>query len=214
MSLSAGIRRSTYGSSARADLSGAITANDPFLNIAWKRDQQQGEIRSKLFGEYNFENIMAAVCIGNYFGIAPEKTGEVISAYQPGNNRSQMTETSRNILILDSYNANPSSMKAALENFSRVAGKPRMVILGDMMELGEHSLSEHTEILAQIRELQFNKVFLVGEFFSRAAAGGPEKCFRDTGEAEEYFHHEPISGCKILLKGSRKMQLEKLIPLL
>jgi UDP-N-acetylmuramoyl-tripeptide--D-alanyl-D-alanine ligase len=208
--LSNGMRLSTYGSDKNAGCRGEIAERDPYLSVAWSRGPLNGLIRTKLCGDYNFENVMAALCIGLYFGISPEQIEQAVSDYNPENNRSQWIRSDRNVLILDAYNANPSSMKAALNNFHKIDAPSKTIILGDMMELGEYSLGEHREIIALVRKLFFSNVFVVGEIFSRAAYGGNEVCFANTNEAELWFRDHPLSGTTILIKGSRKMQLENL----
>ena len=208
--LSEGMKISTYGSGENAGCKGVITDRDPYLAVSWSAGPQNGLIRTRLFGDYNFENIMAAVCIGLYFGVSPGQIENAVGAYIPDNNRSQWIRTDRNAMVLDSYNANPSSMKAALVNFHETDAPSKMVILGDMMELGEFSLDEHRDIIALVRKLSFNKIFVVGELFSQAASGGAEICFPGATEAENWFRDHPVHDMTILLKGSRKMQLEKL----
>ncbi|MCU0370400.1 MAG: UDP-N-acetylmuramoyl-tripeptide--D-alanyl-D-alanine ligase [Bacteroidales bacterium] len=212
--LAKGMRMITYGSSALAGCSGTITERYPYLSVRWRSGGQTGKVDSKLFGDYNFENIMAAICIGLNFGIAPELIEHEIGNYQPDNNRSQMIKTRKNILILDAYNANPSSMKAALVNFAEHAARSKMIILGDMMELGEYSHQEHLEIVDLIRKLHFDKVVLVGEIFGSAAKGGDEICFGTISEVEIWLQNHPVLDQSILVKGSRKMQLERIRNLL
>jgi len=208
--LSDGMKIFSYGSGENARCKGEITEREPSLAVAWYAGQLSGLVRTRLYGDYNFENVMAAIAIGLYFGVSPEKIENAISAFQPENNRSQVTRTDHNVLVLDAYNANPSSMAAALNNFHKYTAPAKMIILGDMMELGEHSLEEHREIIALVRKLSFNQVCYVGEQFSRAAKGGHELCFTSMQQAEKWFRDHPVRNMTILLKGSRKMMLEKL----
>lgn len=208
--LSEGIRSAAYGTGENVNYKGMITGRDPYLYISWSAGKQNGYIRTTLFGDYNFENVMAALSIGLFFGVSPEKMESAISTYIPDNNRSQWIQTRSNTLILDAYNANPSSMKAALLNFHEMDSRSKMIILGDMMELGENSPVEHRDILNFVRKLQFNKVYLIGELFSHAATGGEEICFTGADEAVNWFRNHPVLDMTIFLKGSRKMQLEKL----
>lgn len=212
--LSDGMKIFSYGSGENAGCKGEITEREPSLAVAWYAGQLSGLVRTRLYGDYNFENVMAAIAIGLYFGVSPEKIENAISACQPENNRSQVTRTDHNVLVLDAYNANPSSMAAALNNFHKYTAPAKMIILGDMMELGEHSLEEHREIIALVRKLSFNQVCYVGEQFSQAAKGGHELCFTGMQQAEKWFRDHPVRNMTILLKGSRKMQLEKLSNLL
>lgn len=211
---SEGIKSVTYGTGKEAYCKGLITSKDPYLAIDWSAGQHNGRINTRLFGDYNFENVMAAICIGIYFKISALDIEKAINAYIPDNNRSQIIRTDHNILIMDAYNANPSSMRAALENFHKMDAPAKTIILGDMMELGDRSLEEHHDIIALTRKLAFHKVFLVGHLFRQAAIGGEEICFNNIGEAELWFRKYPLNDMMILLKGSRKMQLEDLSHLL
>ena len=208
--ISDGINCFTYSSNANSDCKGKLTGKDPTLIITWKSGKQSGNIRTGLYGDYNFENVMAAVAIGIYFGVNAQNIDQSIASYQPENNRSQISRTDSNILILDAYNANPSSMATALANFKDFNSPSKMIILGDMMELGESSLEEHREIVALVRKLSFNRVCLIGEQFGRAAKGGQELCFDSIQQAEIWFRNHPVRDVTIMLKGSRKMMLEKL----
>jgi UDP-N-acetylmuramoyl-tripeptide--D-alanyl-D-alanine ligase len=212
--LSEGMKISGYGSGENSDCQGRIAGKDPYLSISWSAGQLKGLVRTMLFGDYNFENVMAAISIGLYFGVSPEQIEKAIGSYIPDNNRSQVMQTGRNTLVLDAYNANPSSMKASLINFHNMEARSRMIILGDMMELGEHSLEEHKNMIALTRKLSFDKVFFIGELFSMAARDGKEICFADINEAMAWFRVNPVLDMTILLKGSRKMQLEQLTNLL
>jgi UDP-N-acetylmuramoyl-tripeptide--D-alanyl-D-alanine ligase len=178
--------------------------------VGWRGRHTSGNIRSLLYGDYNLENILAAISIGTYFNIDPAKIDDAISTYQPDNNRSQWIKTGSNLLILDAYNANPSSMKTALRNFQQMAASPKMAILGDMMELGEQSLAEHREIISLARELSFDRLFLIGHQFRQACSPGDGTCFSDINQAMDWFRENKVSGMSILLKGSRKMKLEAL----
>lgn len=208
--LSEGIDSTGYGAVPDAYCKGNILANDPYLQISWSAGDQTGTIYTNLYGDYNFENILAAVCVGLYFGITPQKINEAIGSYIPENNRSQLIRTERNIIMLDAYNANPSSMKAALEHFSQIEASSKMVILGDMMELGTSGHEEHEKIISLANELGFENLFFIGETFYAVAGMHKDNFFRDSREAESWFLEHPVNGKTILLKGSRKMQLENL----
>jgi len=214
LQLSEGLKLSSYGSGENAGCKGVITEKRPFLAVAWSAGQLNGFIRTRLYGDYNFENVMAAVSVGLYFGVPPEQIEKAICSYIPDNNRSQLIRTDRNVLVLDAYNANPSSMKAALSSFYEMDAPAKMIILGDMMELGENGIEEHINIIALTRKLSFENVIVIGELFSRAAKGGEEICLTGIREAQEWFRDHPVHDMTILLKGSRIMQLEKLSNLL
>lgn len=160
-----------------------------------------------LVGEYNAENVSAAICVGDYFGISKEAALAAIRAYVPSNNRSQLMQTGRNTVVVDAYNANPTSMTAAINAF-----KGNCFILGAMRELGDYSHLEHQNIVNMLLERKADKVLLVGEEYKSTTAPYP---IYDSVEALcEQLQKEPLEGCTILLKGSRSNQLEKVIPLL
>ena len=160
-----------------------------------------------LVGEYNAENVSAAICVGDYFGISKEAALAAIRAYVPSNNRSQLMQTGRNTVVVDAYNANPTSMTAAINAF-----KGNCFILGAMRELGDYSHLEHQNIVNMLLERKADKVLLVGEEYKSTTAPYP---IYDSVEALcEQLQKEPLEGCTILLKGSRSNQLEKAIPLL
>lgn len=210
LELSAGISRRTYGSSSRCDCRGKIVTSLPFLEISWLHDGMEMKINTKLFGDYNFSNIMAAICAADQLGVSQEKISEAIAGYVPSNNRSQVVETGRNTLILDAYNANPSSMKAALEQFSRLKSEKKMVIAGDMLELGPSGPDEHRTLLEFIAGLGIDKVILVGPVLSGLNTNERFISFEDAGKALKWILEQGIEGFTILLKGSRKIGLESL----
>jgi UDP-N-acetylmuramoyl-tripeptide--D-alanyl-D-alanine ligase len=209
--LSESLERISYGARPDAMCSGKILESFPALRIMWNfRDKMKGNTVTHLPGEYNFENVMAAICVGAYFNVPANNITRSIQNYLPNNNRSQRYETRRNTLILDAYNANPSSMKAALENFSRVSSSNKLAILGDMMELGQYARAEHEEIIRLLESFNINDAILIGGNFCQAATGSGFLCFHDTEEADKWLSEHPISDKTILVKGSRKMALEKL----
>jgi UDP-N-acetylmuramoyl-tripeptide--D-alanyl-D-alanine ligase len=172
-------------------------------------------IHTQLTGAHNRENIAAALAIGAYFEVDPQDAVAAIESYQPDNLRSQREVTARNILYLDCYNANPSSTKAVLESFAaaREANRQKVLILGDMLELGEFAATEHEGILFLIRRLGFTSVYLVGELFTAASAGA-FPAFPTASALAEHLQEHPLTDRAILLKGSRGIGLESLIPLL
>lgn len=175
-------------------------------------------ISSNLVGKYNFENICAAICIGKFFGVSTTEIKKAIEEYIPANNRSQVVKTSRNILILDAYNANPNSMKAAIENFSEMKGNSKWIILGDMLELGQYEQEEHRNILHLIREKKLQNVILVGEKFSKAFSEiGELACIRvkNSHELIQKLQTEiKINNSLVLIKGSRSIKLEEAVEFL
>ncbi len=172
------------------------------------------KMRSNLVGDYNRENILAAVSIGTYFSISNEKIKQAIEGYTPEFFRSQFKKTKSNRIILDAYNANPTSMEAALKNFHHHPGLNKVLILGEMKELGDSSGEEHAKLIRLIHDMGFKHVFLVGEAFRGIDKPTGWKCFGNVGEMISELQKKPFNDTTILLKGSRAVQLEKLLPYL
>ncbi len=211
MSKSKGHERITYGRSAEADSSGNVNGSGAFLEVVFAgADEQAYHVTTKLIGGYNLPNVLAAVAIGQHFGVPDQRIAEAISAYAPSNNRSQFTDTGRNQLVLDAYNANPTSMAAALENFAAMqSDRPKLVIIGDMLELGPDSGKEHQEIVALVKKLKLDARF-VGKEFAKAT---PDALPSAT-DLNERIAAAPITGRLILVKGSRGIKLETVVPAL
>jgi UDP-N-acetylmuramoyl-tripeptide--D-alanyl-D-alanine ligase len=166
-------------------------------------------IKTNLFGKYNYWNIKAAMATGLYFGVKLTDVADAIMSYVPANNRSQVRATEKNTLVCDSYNANPSSMHQAIESFAALDAEKKMVILGDMFELGEKSASEHQKIVNELINIRFSDVLLAGNEFSLAAAGTHFRTFANSQSLIDYLKKDPPKGCTILIKGSRGMGLER-----
>ncbi|MEA3444678.1 MAG: UDP-N-acetylmuramoyl-tripeptide--D-alanyl-D-alanine ligase [Bacteroidota bacterium] len=202
-----------YGSTPQSSLFGQTTETYPYLGIEFFDNNdvilQPYNISTHLAGSYNFENIMAAIKIGLHFNITKEKIIGAIENYKPGNNRSQVIKTSENTLIADAYNANPTSMKLAIDNFQKMKGEKKCLILGDMLELGKYSQEEHREILYQINSFLWNKVLLIGPEFIRVSKEFEFDNFSDVNALIEYLQNHKITDSIILLKGSRGIKLEK-----
>lgn len=186
------------------------TPEEPFVRI-----ELDGRcIKSQLVGAYNATNILAAMAVGEYFGVKREDAAAAIEGYCPTNNRSQMSRTSRNTLIVDAYNANPSSMEAALDNFSLIEAENKIALLGDMRELGNDSVQEHIKILKHLKEKSI-KAYLVGDEFRKALEACPEYkalgWFKDSDSLASELTDKPISDTVIIIKGSRGIQMEKTI---
>jgi UDP-N-acetylmuramoyl-tripeptide--D-alanyl-D-alanine ligase len=172
-------------------------------------------VETHLAGAYNATNIVAAIAVGLHFGISVEEAVEAVSSYIPKNNRSQMEKTERNILIQDAYNANPSSMAAALDNLILVEAECKGALLGDMRELGEESEAEHLKVLNQVLSMGLDLVCLVGDEFKKALAARPStavKWFASSEDLAIWLKENPVSGMTILVKGSRGIQMEKTLP--
>lgn len=184
-------------------------AEHPFLML---RLSDGREVNTKLVGAYNADNVLAALCVGDYFGVERSAAIAAIEAYVPSNNRSQMQKTDRNVLIVDAYNANPSSMDAALSNFEGFEAASKIVLLGDMLELGETSVEEHRKIVEKVARCGF-KAYYVGEEFAKA---GASPCFASSDELAEYIstHLDAFTGAAILVKGSRGKRMERTISVL
>jgi UDP-N-acetylmuramoyl-tripeptide--D-alanyl-D-alanine ligase len=190
-----------------------ISAN-PFLRMKMTNRKKEFFINTKLIGRYNAENVKAAIRIGKFFKVEINNILKEIESYQPENNRSQFYQTSSNTLFLDAYNANPTSMKLAIEDFISLNYKNKLLILGDMFELGNDSLMEHKKILSLLKEKKVTNVFLIGEYFSKANNNPVYKTFQNTEKFLKWVKVNPVSSYYILIKGSRVMQLENVVELL
>ncbi|MCH3883155.1 UDP-N-acetylmuramoyl-tripeptide--D-alanyl-D-alanine ligase [Tenacibaculum aquimarinum] len=178
---------------------------NPFVKLSFHKV----DIQSNLIGAYNFNNIAAAITIGEYFNISFEKIKSAIENYVSKNNRSQIIEKFSNKIILDAYNANPTSMKAAIESFNILNATKKTVILGDMFELGKTSLEEHQSIADLVASFYFNNVFLIGENFCKTETNSHQ--FKSFEDLKEYLSKNNIDNSSILIKGSRGMALERIV---
>jgi len=203
-----------YGQDAANTVSGELLENAPFLKLQWKlHDGGQHVVQSQLTGAYNLDNILAAICIGNFFGLTAEEINNGIAGYQPQNNRSQITKTENNTLICDYYNANPSSMAVAIENIGKLDAPHKVLILGDMFELGEESPAEHVGIIEKAMQTPADQHIFIGHEFYKSK-GKVNATFYDTAEdAIAGLKDHPIKNATILIKGSRGMALERLVGL-
>jgi len=197
---------------------GELECCNPCLKFRWRKGES-GEwhsVQTNLIGAYNIDNALAAITIGLHFGVSEQAASDSIAGYVPSNNRSQLTKTERNSLVVDAYNANPTSMQAALENFSLMQATGKMLILGDMRELGDSSQEEHIRTVNLISQLGFSNVVLVGDEFGKAVAAtdAPFRVFAHAGQTAEWIKSAGISGQTILIKGSNSMKLVTLVELL
>jgi len=210
-----------YGANNTANLiSGQLIENSPYLTLQWTNNStgESYNVKSQLTGAYNLDNILAAICIGVYFKLSAEEINAGISGYQPKNNRSQITQTTTNTLICDYYNANPSSMAVAIENLGKIEAKHKVLVLGDMFEMGGESAAEHEAIIKKAMETQVDeRIFIGGEFASQKSEVGSRKSeaiFYNTAEdAIAGLKANPIKNATVLIKGSRGMALERLVEL-
>ena len=188
---------------------GELIDANPFVKV---KAENGSELETKLIGAYNFENIMAALCIGKYFGVSPDDANAAIEQYEPGNMRSQMVKKGTNTIILDAYNANPSSMQAAVENLAAMNSNNKVVILGDMFELEEEADKEHRLIGQLLQNKNFDQVYLCGKLFKSALPEIPEaKYFENKTALIESLKMHPVSDSTILVKASRGIGLETIV---
>ena len=209
-------------SNAEGCVVGQMEGCDPYLRLRWcengldleerNEEQQWYHVSTRLIGGYNLDNVLAAITVGLQFAVEPAQICHAIESYVPQNNRSQLVETAHNHLIVDAYNANPTSMEAALDNFSLMTANPKMVIMGEMRELGDSSREEHGHIVKVLKRCRFDTVWLVGDEFRDI------KChyrkFRDVGEVKAAIGQERPEGYYILIKGSNGNRLFELPELL
>jgi UDP-N-acetylmuramoyl-tripeptide--D-alanyl-D-alanine ligase len=172
------------------------------------------KIKTKLFGAYNIENVRAAIATGLFFGVEMKDTADAVRKYEPANNRSQVKVTKKNVLICDSYNANPFSMMMALDSFCKIKAEKKICILGDMLELGEKSRDEHKKIVRALKDRDLKNSLLTGTNFRKISRGSSFKTFASVDELKDFLKSEPLKGYHILIKGSRGMALEQIYDLL
>ncbi len=211
-SMSTGLKNVSFYSINKTSLvQGEVTQSDVFLKFKWKTPAYTSpEVCTQLTGEYNLENAMAAVAVGEYFKVPQNKIVQALEDYKPSNNRSQIKKTNRNTLILDAYNANITSTRAAIKNLDQVESElDKFFILGDMLELGESSEKEHEDVMKLTRELGMLGIF-VGSEYKRADRANMFAVFDTSAELKEYLDHKIIKGKLILIKGSRGIKLEVL----
>ena len=198
---------------ADANVYGQIIACDPFLRLRWRENGGEWhEVTTHLIGSYNLDNALAAVTVGRHFDMTAEQICHAIESYTPSNNRSQLTETPYNHLVVDAYNANPTSMAAALDNFSLMEVSPKMAILGEMRELGESSAEEHRRVVERLASCPFDEVWLVGKEFKDIEC--PYRKFDDVEQVKAAIAENRPEGRYILIKGSNGTRLFQLPELL
>jgi UDP-N-acetylmuramoyl-tripeptide--D-alanyl-D-alanine ligase len=198
----------TYGTHS-ASLTGVISDSSEFLEVSITKGADLGNIKTKLVGEYNLPNVLLAMAIGKYFKVPEEKIKSALENYTPSNSRSQLIEKDGNKIILDAYNANPSSMKAAIENFAKMDGAGKVLILGGMMELGPESIQEHQYLVNLINSYQWKNVALVGGDFNKIKH--PYLNFENSTQAKSWYKDQNFTKEIILIKGSRSTQMEKVL---
>jgi len=198
----------TYGTHD-ATVTGHVKDSSELLSVSISSGADIDDIKTNLVGEYNLPNVLLAVAIGKYFNVPGEKIKAALEDYVPSNSRSQLIKKDGNHIILDAYNANPTSMKAAIDNFARMDGMDKVLILGGMMELGNESLHEHQNLVDLISTYPWKSVVLVGGDFKRT--NHPYLYFDNSTQAKVWFHTQHFNGSNILIKGSRSTQMEKVL---
>lgn len=198
-----------YGTMDNDHVIGKTLPNENFLKVQITQGLDNGIISTQLVGEYNLPNILAAVTVGKFFEVPEDKIRSAIENYAPSNSRSQLIEKDSNKIILDAYNANPSSMKLAIENFAKKRSENKILMLGAMAELGKQSLEEHQEIIDLIKKHSWKEVVLVGGDFLRLSH--PFLSFENSLLAKKWFVDQHFKNGYILVKGSRSMQMEKIL---
>jgi UDP-N-acetylmuramoyl-tripeptide--D-alanyl-D-alanine ligase len=190
-------------------IEGQTIKSEPFLEVNILKGAETGSIKTQLVGDYNLPNVLAAVTVGKHFNVIDKKIKESIENYTPSNSRSQLIESGTNKIILDAYNANPSSMKVAIENFSATTADNKVLLLGAMAELGDESLSEHEAIVELLKKGNWGNVVLVGGDFLNI--NHPYLQFQNSAEAKEWLRQQHFENTHLLIKGSRSMKMESVL---
>jgi UDP-N-acetylmuramoyl-tripeptide--D-alanyl-D-alanine ligase len=208
-SMSARIEHIIFYGQSKGLVQGNVAANEPFIEVAITHGLSIDRINSQLVGDYNLPNILCAATIGKYFGVPDASIKSAIEAYAPSNSRSQLIERGTNHIILDAYNANPSSMKAAIENFVHLKADKKVLVLGAMMELGETSIEEHENLIRFIEQFEWAEVITVGGDFNHVAS--VFTYLKDSAEAKNFVEKQAFENAYILIKGSRSFKMEKVL---
>lgn len=207
--MSAGIEKQFNYGTRDGSIIGNVQTSEPFLVISVTKGLEMATVKTQLVGDYNLPNVLCAMAVGKYFGVPDEKIVAAIENYSPDNSRSQLMRLGSNQVILDAYNANPTSMKAAIENFAKLNVVKKVLLLGGMMELGEESIAEHEAIVALIKKYTWDAVVLVGGDFGRISHG--YTYLPDSAAAKVWLDKQGFENACLLVKGSRSMQMEKII---
>jgi UDP-N-acetylmuramoyl-tripeptide--D-alanyl-D-alanine ligase len=198
-----------YGTGSDAHVIGSIHQSDPFLQVAIEQGINEKLIKTQLVGDYNLPNVLAAVTAGKLFKVPDALIKKSIEGYTPSNSRSQLIERGSNKIILDAYNANPSSMRLAIENFARLNATDKVLMLGGMMELGDESIQEHVSIIDLVQQYPWKAVALVGGDFLKVQH--PFLRFENAEQAKQWWQQQHFEDTYFLVKGSRSMQMEKIL---
>lgn len=190
-------------------VSGSVVSSYPYLEFEWKFFENKHRVKTHLVGDYNMDNALAAITIGSFFGVNSEFINDALEAYIPKNSRSQFKKTEKNTLIIDAYNANPTSMKAALDNFVHYPQSPKALIIGEMRELGGVTQTEHQQLVDLIEAYSFTNVYLVGSSFNQLITAYP--IYDNVGDLIQELTSKPLTDHCVLIKGSNGVQLEKVL---
>jgi UDP-N-acetylmuramoyl-tripeptide--D-alanyl-D-alanine ligase len=199
----------SYSSVEDADVVGKISDDATMLTVAISKGAAIRQIKTQLVGGYNLPNVLAAVCVGKTFGVSDENIVAALEAYVPSNSRSQLIQKDTTSIVLDAYNANPSSMKVAVDNFAAMQGDNKILMLGGMMELGDETEYEHSQLVELIQGYGWKAVVLVGQGFKPFAH--QYQYFDNSIEAAQWFKSQDLHNCQVLIKGSRSMKMERII---
>jgi UDP-N-acetylmuramoyl-tripeptide--D-alanyl-D-alanine ligase len=199
----------SYSSGEAADVVGNIIDDATMLTVNISKGASIPQIKTQLVGGYNLPNVLAAVCVGKTFGVSDENIATALDNYVPSNSRSQLIQRGTTSIVLDAYNANPSSMKVAVENFAAMQGENKILMLGGMMELGDQSEFEHQQLVDLIDRYAWKAVVLVGQGFKSFA--NKHQYFDNSIEAAQWFKTQDLHQCQMLIKGSRSMKMERII---
>ncbi len=200
----------TYGTGIdAADIEGVVLDDKEYLKVKINKGASIDSINTQLIGGYNLPNVLAAICVGKNFQVSDENIKNALESYTPSNSRSQLLQSGSNAIILDAYNANPSSMKVAIENFANMPGSNKILMLGGMMELGEESKEEHVNLVKLIKQYNWEKVVLVGNQYQEIHED--YIYFPTVIEAREWFREMNFEKKQLLIKGSRSIQMEKIL---
>jgi UDP-N-acetylmuramoyl-tripeptide--D-alanyl-D-alanine ligase len=203
----------SYGTTAQANLQGNITKEQPTISFRWKwKDGQYNYVDTQLPGVYNLPNFLCAACVGSYFGVNENEINKALSEYISQNNRSQLIKMNNKTILLDAYNANPSSMEAAINNFEKFDAKRKVIFLGNMLELGKDAAFEHQKLINLLKEKRFQEVYLVGSLFKNVNTDFP--LFEDVEQCIDAVKNKDFNNATILIKGSRGSKMEKLLDVL
>ncbi len=207
--ISKGIQNIIWYGTNKGTISGKVKESEPFLKVHFIKGVSFDCVTTQLVGDYNLPNVLCAVAAGKHFNVPDNKIKEAIENYVPSNSRSQLIEMGTNKIILDAYNANPTSMKAAIENFTKLHADKKVLLIGGMMELGDESIQEHVNIINLINQYKWSVVILVGGDFSKI--NHSYLYFNTSSEAKKWLQQQQFKNTYLLIKGSRSMQMEKVL---